>query len=40
VCEAIGNRDPQAAREAMAAHVTWARQDVPVHVATIAESAR
>ncbi len=40
VCEAIGNRDPRSAGEAMAAHVTWARQDVPAHVATIAESAR
>ena len=36
VYEAIRRRDGKAAREAMAAHVTWARQEVPEHYAAVA----
>ena len=40
VYEAIRRRDPRAAREAMAAHVSWARQEIPEALAAITESAR
>lgn len=40
VGEAIGRRDPRAAREAMTAHVAWAREAVPEQLAAIAETRR
>jgi len=39
VYEAIRRRDAQGAREAMTAHVSWARQEVPEQLAAIAGSA-
>jgi len=40
VYDAIRRRDRQAARDAMAAHVTWARQEVPEHYAALVESEK
>ena len=39
VYEAIRRRDARGAREAMTAHVSWARQEVPEQLAAIAGSA-
>jgi DNA-binding GntR family transcriptional regulator len=39
VYEAIRRRDPAGARRAMLEHVTWARQEVPEHYATLAHTA-
>jgi DNA-binding GntR family transcriptional regulator len=40
IYEAIRRRDVRAAREAMTAHVSWARQEIPEHYAAIAEPGR
>jgi GntR family transcriptional regulator, rspAB operon transcriptional repressor len=38
IYEAIRRRDPRAARAAMEAHVSWARQEIPEQLAAIAEA--
>lgn len=40
IYEAIRRHDAKAAREAMTAHVSWARQEIPERYASAAESSR